>query len=85
MNRPKVSAESLLRAMRIINKKLAQAMNAKGPGILVNQHETLGILTEEYHELVMAVRRGHSEDIVGELADIAVCAIWGIASREETR
>lgn len=84
-DRKRVSIESLLKAQALINKKLQQAVGIHGPGVYVNYHECLGIITEEYQELVMAVRRNRSEDIVNELADVAISAIWGIASREEER
>ena len=52
--------------------------------LFVDKHQIYGIVAEELKELMDAL---HGNDIDGmkrELKDIAVAAIWGIASIEES-
>ena len=46
----------------------------------IGPHETLGKITEEYHELIEAIHRNHTEHTREELIDIAICALKGIVS-----
>ncbi len=46
-------------------------------------HETLGIVAEEYYELIEAIKNGSREGIISELEDIAVGCLWGIASLKQ--
>ncbi len=61
--------------------KLEFRANQKSMGAMVSNHEILGILFEELDEYSNAVHdKLPSEDKVQELLDIAVAAVWGIAS-----
>lgn len=64
--------------------KLNYRLRKKGYGAYASKHEVLGILTEEFKELIDAVQ---SQPVVGgknsvreELLDIAVGCLFGIAS-----
>ena len=50
----------------------------KGNGSLASSHEILGILTEEFHELVDAVKSNDPINVRRELIDIAVGCLLGI-------
>ena len=77
--RPQITADDLNAAILNIQRKLRDRVNEKGAGAFVSRHEILGVLTEEYDELIDAVHRGNIEDIEEELADLAVGALFGWA------
>lgn len=53
----------------------------KGDGIFMSSHETLGVLVEELEEYRDEVHsKSEPSEKESELIDIAVGAIWGIAS-----
>ena len=61
--------------------KLVYRLQQKGMGSYASVHEILGILKQELEEYNDAVHQRTSEnDKVEELKDIAVAAIFGIAS-----
>jgi len=49
----------------------------------VGNHESLGIITEEYWELIDACKQNDPVDVASELMDIAVGAVFGVASMME--
>ena len=59
----------------MIHKRLFQ----KGKGTYASIHEILGIVCEEYDELVDAVRDNEQVQVHKELKDIAVGCIIGMA------
>jgi len=68
-------------AVREVEAKLMYRVGQKGPGTLVSSHEILGIITEEYHEYIEEVTKNAPEEAkVQELLDIAVAALFGVAS-----
>ncbi len=79
MSRKTVSNKLIDEAIKEVRKKLYNIMKTKGNKQFVSPHEALGVVTEEYHELVEAVRTGVR--ITSELEDVAVAAIFSIASR----
>lgn len=68
-------------ALQEVEEKLQFRVQQKGLGTLASSHEILGILDEEYTEFRDEVHANSGEDKkVEELKDIAVAAIFGIAS-----
>ena len=68
-------------AANSIHMKALFRAKQKGYGILISSHEVLGILTEEMTEFTEAVHLNQSQiDKIKELEDIAVAALFGIAS-----
>ena len=51
----------------------------KGDGTAASYHEVLGFITEEYMELIDAVRKNNVREIKSELIDIAVACVFGVA------
>lgn len=92
VNRKPVNKDVIDNVFVLINTKLEMRLKQKGDGILLSSHELLGIITEEYNELIDAI---HIKNIVGmmpeemykykkgevfeELADIAVACVFGMA------
>jgi hypothetical protein len=58
-------------------------LSKKGSQKLVSTHEILGIVAEEYHELIGAVTNNSTPDVKEELIDIAVACLLGVASIKE--
>jgi NTP pyrophosphatase (non-canonical NTP hydrolase) len=82
--RPIVFKQYIDGSLEAARAKLEYRLRKKGYGAYASKHEILGILTEEYKELIDAVQ---SQPVVGgknsvreELLDIAVGCLFGIAS-----
>ena len=61
-------------------RELSRRLNQKGFGTLASKHEILGVITEEYHELIHAIESNVPlEQVQKELRDIAVGCIFGDA------
>jgi NTP pyrophosphatase (non-canonical NTP hydrolase) len=80
LQRPQVSTENLLKASEIIMTQIGKRLDQHGRGAYVSSHETLGFMQEEYKELVYAVQSNDDDAVSSELEDVAVVAIFGIAS-----
>jgi len=78
-----VRPEAIESAMALLSAKMAETLHRHGHGTYASRHELLGILEEEYHELVAAVTSGSLEEVLEEAADIAVAAVFGIACVEQ--
>jgi NTP pyrophosphatase (non-canonical NTP hydrolase) len=44
-------------------------------GTYKSSHEALGVITEEYHELIEAIRTNNIRHIFKEATDLALCAM----------
>ncbi|MBM9499728.1 hypothetical protein JWG44_05620 [Leptospira sp. 201903071] len=82
MEREKLSVESFENALDEINSHTRRVIQKKGFGILKSSHEILGIITEEYAELIDAIRSNNREDIKSEILDIATACQLALASME---
>ena len=67
-------------ALSLVAQKMKVRLEHCGEGTFASQHEILGIITEEYHELVQAVQNNDKDELIEELLDVAVGAVFGIAS-----
>ena len=65
-------------AIEIVDKTYAR-LHQKGWGTFSSSHEILGIITEEYHELIDAVKSNNLDKVHEELLDIAVACNIAIA------
>ena len=79
MNRPNIKKSSINNAIETLKDKIQHSLDEKGDGSFSSTHEILGIIQEEHHELIDAVRSNSQEDVAKELLDIAVGAILGMA------
>jgi len=59
---------------------LDRRIEKHGSGAFSNAHEGLGVIAEEYHELLEAVRTNDQEQVAREAIDVAVAAIWTVVS-----
>ena len=81
--RQEIKNTQISNSVQELSSELVRRLKEKGSGAFVSTHEILGIVTEEYHELVDAVRSDVVDDVRDELLDIAVGCIFGIASINE--
>jgi len=85
VKRPKLSREEIGKTLANFELFLNQKIEEKGDGIFVSTHEIRGALEEEVNEHLDAVHNDNVEEQMNELFDIAVCAIWGVASLRKLR
>ena len=79
--RHQLTREDLAQAIREITEKTDYRLKQKGHGVMASNHEILGIIVDEVQEYRDEVHAKSADDLkVEELKDIAVAAIWGIAS-----
>lgn len=75
-----VEEDSVERANALILSGLDKRLRQHGYGSFASIHEILGIMDEEHYELLMAVHQNDTDQVLAELVDIAVGALFGIAS-----
>ena len=83
MKRKQLSEDSFKEVLTIIKLALFNRLKEKGYGAASSSHEILGIVTEEYLELVEAVRKNDRRNMEQELIDIVVGCILGLNSYYE--
>lgn len=59
---------------------LGRRVAKHGDGAFVGPHEGLGVVTEEFHELVEACRSNDRRRVRDEAMDVAIGALWMVAS-----
>lgn len=67
-------------AIKIVAEKLEFRLKQKGNKTFTSTHEILGVVAEEYAELIHAVQNNNPAEVIEELKDIAVACIFGIVS-----
>lgn len=82
LNRPEVPTKFIEEAVDTVASKLSYRLAQKGSATYASKHEILGILAEEYAELIEVIRidttKGY-DDFAQELLDLAVGATFGYA------
>ena len=79
MSREKIRKESLDTATQETISMIHHRLIQKGDGTYSSIHEILGIVAEEYDELIDAVRKNNQMECYKELKDIAVGCIIAMA------
>ena len=83
MDRITVTEEHLQATMERVEYVLRHRIAKVGSGAYASRHEALGVIAEEYHELVDAVRDNNNRQrFIDECFDVAVAAIFALASKE---
>ena len=87
MQRTLVTQDDVQKTIRQVVAKLEYRLREKGTGAFTSRHEGLGVIAEEYAELLDAVRRDHNHKLfMDECVDVAVSCLFAIASmRANTR
>ena len=81
--RKKITKKSQQLALRLLDEAMAERLREKGTGTFASSHEVLGVIQEEFDELLAAVRGNDITAVKYELLDIAVGAIFGVACIEQ--
>lgn len=82
-NRPQIPLNICNLAAIKIQGSLIERLNEKGFGTFASTHELLGIITEEYFELVEAIKLNDKIKIRHELIDLGVASTFGLACLAE--
>jgi len=77
--RPDISPQAFEAAVKLVRAGIEKAIEKHGRGGFVSWHEILGKIDEEHVEFIKEVQE-ESPERRDELVDIAVAAIWGVAS-----
>jgi predicted GTPase len=78
--RPDIKDEHLTVALEALIQAIQKRIEKHGRAMVASDHEGLGVITEEYIELVDAVRDNDRDAIVAELFDVAVSCVITVAS-----
>lgn len=86
IERPQLSEEDLKYLFDHFNLAFYHALKKKGRGIAISRHEMLGMITEEYHEVITASHAGkYPNHFSDELLDLAIAALFSWISEERIR
>ena len=66
-------------SLNMVRDKLQLRLNQRGTKTFASKHEILGIITEEYHELIEAVKNNDKHEFIEEILDVAVACVYGLA------
>jgi hypothetical protein len=75
-----VTQDEIRSVIKIVERILLMRYAEKGFHKAASKHEVLGIITEEYHELIEAIHSNSKHDIAHELIDGAVSHLHGLIS-----
>lgn len=65
-----------------VKNKIQERLKEKGWGSFSSRHEILGVIAEEYQELIESVKSRKDMSTIRELEDIAVACILGMATED---
>lgn len=75
-----VKRESIERGIKKVREMVEAAIQRKGDQPFVSTHESLGHMTEEYTEMIQAVRANDPHKFIKETADLCVASFWSLVS-----
>jgi len=78
-DRIEVSEDALKISIDDIRTKTKFRLMEKGTQSFASTHELLGIITEEYQELIEAIKLNNISNIQKEVLDLAVACNFGLA------
>lgn len=80
-SRPIVSKDNLEDVLYDLKTLIKSKIVKHGPRTYFNSHHALGVITEEYWELIEAVKSNDENRVLEELMDVAVACVWAAASQ----
>jgi NTP pyrophosphatase (non-canonical NTP hydrolase) len=80
VRRSSIRPASRERLLAELASALERRVSKHGDGAFVGPHEGLGVIVEEYDELLDAVRSNDRRRVRDEAMDVAVGALWLVAS-----
>ena len=79
MERKRIREADITSAFSVVKEHMKEVLKKHGDGIFSTTHEMLGTITEEYHELIEAVRSNKPLKVMRELSDLGVLAVFSLA------
>lgn len=76
---PIVSPASIEKASAAVIAHIFKMMTKHGPQAYASRHESLGVITEEYFELVDAIKANDGIEFDAEALDLACAAMFHLA------
>ena len=67
-------------AVELLLMNLRKRLDRHGYNSHASAHEGLGIITEEYHELIQAVGSDQNHRVIDEALDVGVACLWLVAT-----
>ena len=80
INLATVTDDDIKSILFMLQTKLKSTIASKGDKSFVSTHEGLGVLTEEYIELIDAIKSDNQKKIENEAYDVLISTIWLLAS-----
>lgn len=77
-HRKQITDSSINKGLITLTGALNHRLEEKGYGTFASRHEVQGIITEEYHELIEALKSNNTEEFRAELLDLAVACVFGV-------
>ena len=84
-HRHQIRKDQILAEHKRLLLQLVKRYEEKGQGIAVSRHEIVGLISEEWQELLDALRSNDEDDFYDELIDIAVACLHGMISINTTK
>ena len=78
--RNELTDKEITKSIAVIKEKIKMRLLQKHRGSYISNHETYGIMAEEFKELLDALQANDNMGFYAELMDVAVGAIIGMAS-----
>jgi NTP pyrophosphatase (non-canonical NTP hydrolase) len=66
------------------SEELEKRIKKHGKGKFISPAESLGVLCEEYKEVIDAVQSNITEKIFNEMIDVAVASMWAVLSLNQS-
>lgn len=82
--RPQVDQAERDQLIADVTRALARRCKKHGIGAFWSGHEGLGVVAEEYHELVEALRSNDRRRVRDKAMDVAIGCLWLVASLDAT-
>ena len=79
MRKP-ISKEEFEKVLDKVRLATEWQIKNKGDGAFVSTHEIVGVIQEEYSELLEELHKNNNQAFATELIDIAIACLWGYAS-----
>jgi len=80
MKRPNANSKNVVDVLSLIKISLMSRRAEKGDHIFLSTHECMGIMQEEWDELIEAIHLNDKHKIQSELIDLIVAALWSLVS-----
>lgn len=84
MTRDEASTEKIDAVLDLVRESLKARIAKHNKGKFVSRAEAMGILVEEYHETVDALRSNDLTKFLDEMMDVVVTGIWTHISLNNT-